>query len=298
MSSLILSRNFIFTAALIAGFLFGIRLEALAFINLPVLMIIMAISITETDFSAFKNLRKLLSPFLGGVLLNYFLIFFLLILLGSGLGIEGELWEGLVITAATPPGLAIMPFTAIVGGSLFYSAASTFSAFLAALLFTPWLTSVFGGGRAPVPQEIFRVFFLLIVIPFIAGGLFRKSGLSGFAGRIRSAAVNIGFGLIFAVMTGINREIILGRLGETGRLFILFAVSVFIPAFLLKSFLYRSNKNDLETAKSIILTATIKNSLFGAAAGLSLIGPAASLPGTVMTFVILLYLMFIEKILA
>ncbi|MGM0568977.1 MAG: hypothetical protein ACQESB_07175 [Elusimicrobiota bacterium] len=55
---------------------------------------------------------------------------------------------------------------------------------------------------------------------------------------------------------------------------------------------------DEATKKSIILTSTIKNSIFGATAGLALLGPEGALPGTVFTLVTLIYLILVDKILA
>ena len=295
MLSILLNRNFIFVSALIAGFIFGETLEIFSFLNIPILIVIMSVAVTETDLSQFKNVKKTLRPVAAGILLNYFFIFALILILGKLFMIEGDLWAGLVLTAATPPGLAIMPFTALLGGNIFFAAAATFSAFIAALVFTPFLTSVFAGGGVISFSEIFNLFFLMIIIPVIVGSVMRKAGLAGFAKKVHGNVVNIGFGVIFAVISGVNRSIVFEYPGELLRLIIIFAIAVYGAAYLFKFILAKTNI-DKKTAMSIIIIVSVKNSIFGAAAGYELISPLGAAPGTLMTFVILSYLMFIERI--
>lgn len=291
-----LNRNFIFLASLAAGFLAGDGMAAFSFLNIPVLVLIMTFSVAETDFSAFRDWRRIRGPLAAGVLLNYFFIFALLLALGRLFSLEGDLWAGLVLTAATPPGLAIVPFTAVVGGSVFFSSVAVFAAFFAALAFTPWLTSVFAGDGLISFPAIFRLFLLMLVVPLAAGGVLRKAGLGRFAARWHGRVVNLGFGVIFAVITGVNRGVFFSHPGDVAKLTALFAVSVFGCAYFLKRLLSRMNA-DREIAQSVILVATVKNSVFGAAAGLTLIGPLGAAPGVVLSLVILIYLVFAEKIL-
>ncbi len=297
MMKILFNRNFTFTLGFAAGLVFGSSMEIFSFLNMPILMLIMTLSFTETDFSPFKDLKKSSVPFMGGVFLNYFMIFFVVLLLGRLFGIEGELWAGLVLTAATPPGLAIMPFTAVVGGSMFYATAATLSAFLAALLLTPWLTAVFIGNNAISYISIARLLVLLLLIPLFIGRICRKVGLGPFAMKIHGPVVNLGFGIIFAIILGVNRNLILLSPEYFIKLLLISAITIFGLAYAAKYILSKKN-TDKATGKSIVLTSTVKNSIFGATAGLALLGPEGALPGTIFTLVTLLYLMFVDKILS
>ncbi|NLB34243.1 MAG: hypothetical protein GX817_00225 [Elusimicrobia bacterium] len=292
-----LNRNFIFITALIVGLIFGDKIDLLSFLNIPILIFIMVVAMTETDFSQFRDLKKVVRPFVAGVLLNYFFLFAVLLILGKLFMVEGDLWSGLVIAAASPPGLAIMPFTALVGGSMFLSTVATFSAFIASLVFTPFLSSFFTGGELIGYFEIFKLFFLTLVLPVIIGIGMRKIGFADLAKRIHGNVVNIGFGVIFAIITGVNRSIVFENPGEILRLLIIFIIAVYGVAYLFKYILSKTNI-DRKTAMSIIIVVSIKNSIFGAAAAYQLVGPLGAAPGTLFTFVTLSYLMFIEKIVA
>ncbi len=271
-------------------------MEIFSFLNMPILILIMTLSFTETDFSAFKNLKKSRDPFLAGILINYCLIFFMFLFLGRLFKIEGELWAGLVLTAATPPGLAIMPFASVVGGNMFFATAATLSAFIATLLFTPGLTAFFIGSNAISYLSLLRMLFYLIIIPLILGLILQKIYLKDFAKKIHGGAVNIGFGVIFAVIFGINRNFLFGQPVYIVKLLLISFIVVFGLAFMAR-FILRFLDYSVKVKKSIVLVATIKNSIFGATAGLSLLGPQGAIPGTVVTFVTLVYLMFVDKIL-
>lgn len=295
MLKVLLHRNFILLSAMAAGLIFGNSIEWLSFINIPILVLIMTVAVTETDLKQFKNIKRALKPFAAGIFLNYFLIFGLLVTLGRLMNLDGELWVGLVITAATPPGLAIMPFTAVVGGSMFYAAGATFSAFIATLIFTPWLTTLLSGSDIISFSAIFRLFSLMIILPLILGSIFRALGFGDFAKKIHGNVVNIGFGLIFAVISGINRDIMFAHPEYLIKLILIFLIGVFGIVYLTKYILLKTSI-DKEIIMSLLIIVGIKNSIFGAAAGYELIGPLAAAPGTVMTFVIFIYLMLIEKV--
>lgn len=289
------NRNVIFITSAVTGLVIGSPLGVISFFNTPILMLIMALSFAETDLFELKNFKRALNPFLAGIGLNYFLTFFLFIALGRLFGLEDKIWAGLVIAAATPPGLAIIPFALVVKGDLVYASLATFSGFLATLILTPWLAAVFVGDGIIKFLDIFQLLFILILIPLIIGRIVKVMGGGGLAKKIHGPVVNLGFGIIFSVMLGTSREILIAHPMSSFKLLFISVLVVFGLAFFMKYFL---RKRDIraDTKKSIILVATIKNSIFGAALGLTLLGPEAALAGTVLTFVILTYLIFVEKI--
>ncbi len=292
---ILLNRNFIFSASVIIGLAAGDVMGKLSFLNMPILMIIMTISLTETDFSAFRDIKKSASPVAAGIVFNYILTFFAVIAVGKLFPLGESVWAGLVLAAATPPGLAIVPFTALLGGNLFYASTATLSAFLATLFLMPWLTASFTGSKAVSFLSILNLMILLVIIPLILGVIFRRIGFADIAKKIHGPAVNLGFGIIFIVIFGVNRIFLVTEPGYIIKLLIIFTIVVFGIAYGMKYAL--KNKNiSREDKISIIIVSTIKNSVFGATAGLSLLGPEGALPGTVMSFVILVYLIFIDKI--
>jgi hypothetical protein len=81
-------------------------------------------------------------------------------------------------------------------------------------------------------------------------------------------------------------------------LFNAFVVSIVIVFGFAVGFKIILNKTKIRipTKKSLILILTIKNSIFAATAGLSLVNNIAAIPGLILSVVIIFYLMVIEKI--
>ncbi len=295
MLKLLFNRNFIFSASVLIGLAAGDVMGKFSFLNMPILMLIMTISLTETDFSAFRDLKKAARPFAAGILLNYLMIFFAVLAVGKLFSLGEAVWAGLVLAAATPPGLAIVPFAAILGGNLFYASTATLSAFLATLFLMPWLTAIFTGSKAVSFASIFNLLILLVIIPLGLGIIFRRIGLADIAKKIHGPAVNLGFGIIFTIIFGINRGFLVTDPDYIIKLLVIFTIVIFGIAYGMK-YILRNKNISRENKISIIIVSTVKNSVFGATAGLALLGPEGALPGTVMSFVTLVYLIFIDKI--
>ncbi|MFC2091354.1 hypothetical protein ACFLTD_01155, partial [Elusimicrobiota bacterium] len=181
-------------------------------------------------------------------------------------------------------------------GNIAFSSVAAISAFFATIIITPWLTSQFIESGIIKTSHIMVMLGQLIIIPMILGRILNTAGLKKYLIKLHGPAVNIGFGIIFSVIFGVNRHMFYSNPYDLIKLTALFFTAIFGTAFAIK---YVAKKLNLskDTTVSIILVATIKNSIFGATAGLTLIGPQAAFPGTVMSFITIAYLIFIQKIL-
>ena len=151
-----------------------------------------------------------------------------------------------------------------------------------------------GEGTVDV-GDVVGVMWKVVLIPLALAFLIRKTGLQKKISNYYGPVVNAGFALMFAILFGVNRGVFLYEPDRILKLLGIFILSVFGLAFLIRAVLIRGGFSRAEGI-SILLSGTVKNSLFASAIGLELIGPAAALPGTILTFVIIGYLMLVERL--
>lgn len=290
-----MSRNKLFVLAMIIGLLFGESIEILSFLNLPFLIFIMILSMVEIDLSLFLNIKKVLNQAFWGILLNHIIWGLIFIGLGYVITKDVNMRAGIIFCVASPPGVAVVPFTYVLKGNLFFSVSSIFWGFCASLFFAPLLTSIFISGNLLSSSAVITIIAQLVLIPLFIGQVLRYFNFINIAKKLHSIVVNIGFAFILAVLIGVNRSVFFNQLNLVIYAAVISIISVFALAYVYKYFLKKININE-DTKISIILIGTIKNSIFAATAGYSLINNIAAIPGLVLSIIIIFYLMVIEKI--
>lgn len=288
-------RNTLFIAAIITGLIVGPGMRKVSWINIPILIAVMTVAALELQISHFRSFKTIIEAIFSGIILNLFTTGAIVIALGYLFFPAGMIRDGIVLAAACPPGLGIVPFTIVMGGSVAYSVRAFGTGYLFSVFLTPILAGLLIGRDTVSVADVTGVMWKLIVIPVILAFLISKAGLKNRVKSYYGPAVNVGFALMFAVLFGVNRHVFLYDKVQIVQLVLIFATSVFGMAVFIRAMLKRRGVSRPEGI-SILLSATVKNSLFASAIGLDLIGPRAALPGTVLTFVIIAYLMIVERI--
>ena len=156
------NRNFIFILAFILGFVIGDSLPWLKYLVVPALAIVMTVSMSEINNQSFLPLKSALKPAVFIFVLNY-LLFSLISLIPAYFLIEDqELWKGFVIIAASPAGVAISPFTGILGGDKAFSLKGVIISHLLAMLIIPVYGYLFIGANFIQPIRLLILFSELI----------------------------------------------------------------------------------------------------------------------------------------
>ena len=292
---ILLNRNFLFISAIIIGLLFGDRLVVFSSLNLPILILIMTFSMIELNILELLVIRKVYKQAVSGILLNHFLFSIIILAAGFLITDDESMRAGFVLCAASPPGIGIIPFTYILSGNVKFSAIAVFWSFIASLLITPFLIDFFIQENLISTEKIAIMLTELILIPLAAGQLLRRLKAERVSRKLHSPVVNIGFAIIFAIMIGINRNSLLSGGYFFLKALIVSFISVFGLAVIIKLYL-KTTKIPVPVKKSVILLGTIKNSIFAATAGFSLLNRTAAIPGLVLSIVIIFYLMMVEKI--
>jgi BASS family bile acid:Na+ symporter len=290
---LVRNRNFILILSFVLGILLG---KGAAYytkpFTLPALALIMTVSATQFSSKAILPLRSLLRSVLLAVLFNYLIHSTLLLALARWLMPTPELWIGSVILAASPPGVAVIPFTYLLGGNAALSLVGTVGVYVAALAIMPAMARALLGAGVLSPWKLLPILVELVVIPLLLSRLLLFAKLDRYLQKARGTIVNWGFFLVTFTVVGLNREVFLGQPKVLVRASIVGFLSIFALGYLLGLALKWLGVPRAERV-SFTLMGTVKNSGFAAATALALFSDKASVPGTVVSVFIVLYLIWI-----
>ena len=290
---LVLNRNFILILAVVTGLLVGDVAKLFKGYIIYLLALVMIFSTTSISTRAFLPLRKTIKPFLLGILLNYF-IFGIFLLIASSIFIREEIiFKGFVVIAATPPGVAIIPFTFIFKGDTEYGIIGVLGAFFASIFMAPLLIVLFTGNNAVNPLDIFFLMGKVIVLPFLLSRLLLHEKLKPNIEKIRGSVVDWGFALIIFIVVGLNRDVLYTNPSLLARVSVVLFTSTFVLGtlyeFIMKFFKRSKNKIIPE-----ILLVTTKSSGFSAVTAIAVFNERAAIPSALLAIFVLIYLLFLS----
>ena len=286
------NRNFIFILALVLGLALKNVPGWIKYITVPALAIVMVVSLTQISLKSFLDIRAIARPILYTILFNY--IFFGVVMLAMArlLIDDRDYWTGFVILAAAPPGVAVAPFTYIIGGNEKFSVIGVIGAYIAALAIIPVAGFLFIGKSFAKPLNLIIVFIELIIVPLIVSQLLIRFNLDRYVKRFRGPIVNWGLFIVIFAVISLNRDVFFKDLKTLGLISLIVVVTIFglwfVTGFGLKKLRFRE-----DIRRSLILVTTIKNSGFAAAPALTLFGVRASLPGAIFSVFLIIFLLVV-----
>lgn len=291
MLKFIQNRNFILISALLLGFTFDEPSIYLKHYTVWILATVMAFSLSGVSMSFLKDYRLLLKTTAHSILLNY-LIFGILVLVPAYFLIEERLiFLGFVVIAATPPGVAIIPFTHSFGGDMDYSIRGILGSYLSAIILMPLIIMLFSQGTKVNPVMIIFLITKVMVIPVLISRILHLKKINVFAQKIRGKIVNYGFALIIYTAIALNKNVIFSELEIVIKSSLILFFAIFVSGTI---YLYVMRKRIAQKLLiSQTLMITIKASGFSVASSLALFEQKASIPSAVLSIFILLYLIFL-----
>ena len=238
-----------------------------ALLVLPALTIALTVALLRFPGGFFKNPRVLLPGALWGNLMSYLILGNLILLGGIFLIRHENFWIGLVVIAAVPSAVAVLPLSEKLGADQRLTLNGFAGTYLGALILIPLLGAAFL-RYCPMPCEKLVILVVaLILLPLL---LSRVAVDRNWDERIhrREGAISDGclFIIFYAVAAGNARLI---RQGPSELIFIpvlAFAAILLITVALLLT--GRFFKLPRSTVSSLLLLGTMKN--YGLAAGISL----------------------------
>lgn len=256
----------------------------------PVLAVVMMLSIVTVSSSALLEARRMMSPALVGLALNYVAPGVILLGISAFLINDTELRTGLVFLAAVPPAVAVVPFAFLLGGNIRLSLAGSTLAYIAAIGLMPLVSLAFLGAAIFEPLKMMQTLGELIVAPILVSRLLYGTRLMLSIERWRSPVVNWGFSLIIYTIVGLNRD---SFLSEPHTMLVLSGIA-FAATFVLAEIIYRVAARfriSREDRLSYMLMGTLKNYAFAATVALAFTSARAALPAAVMgTFYVLYFI--------
>lgn len=281
------NRNVILISALILAFTFPKTAIYLKEYTVYILAIVMIFSTTGIKFKMLADIKSLLKVTLQSVLMNYIIHGGIILIIAYFL-FDETIFNGFVVIAATPPGVAIIPFTYTFKGDIDYSFKGILGTYIISIFFAPLIISVFSESVSLDPTIIILVILKIIVIPIVLSRLLLIKKVYPITEKIRGKVVDWGFALIIYTAVAINRDIIFGDWLIVLKTSAVLIVAIFISGVLYLFFTKKTTNKELQVSKNLMLT--IKSSGFAIAVTLILFEQKSAIPATVMSILVLLWL--------
>ncbi len=288
------NRNTLLILSMVMGLSFSKGVEYLKPFTLYFLAVIMIFSATSFNFKLLKEFKIFAKTTLYSFFLNFILFGAVLLTTAYFLIDEKEIFWGFVIIAATPPGVAVIPFTFIYKGNLNYSLIGVLGVYLLSILATPLIISLFVKGADIEIFELIRVTIEVILIPILLSRLLLFKKIKPFVEKIRGKVVNWGFALIVYTVVGLNKQAIFNDTEMLLKISAVLIVAMFVLGVLYEFILRKKIRLKLRISQNLILT--IKSSGFAASTALTVFGERSALPSAFLAVFVLLYLIFAEVI--
>jgi len=293
LKNLLRNRNFVLISSLVIGLIWGKGARWTEPLTLSVLAIVMTLSTMSVPGSIFRSFGNLLLPAMVGIIMNYFVLGPALLGLNAILISDEALRLGFILIAAVPPAVAVIPFTFFLKGDETLSLIGTAGAYLGALIIMPCSALVFLGPGLVDPMKLLVILIELILFPLVASRILLRIGMASCLDSIKGAITNWSFFLLTYTIVGLNRDLILGQPLSLLPVILIALASTFLLGWAIEKMgavLHLPPK----VLTSLVLLGTLKN--YGLAGGLALVlfGKETSVPATVSTVFMIVYIIWLE----
>jgi BASS family bile acid:Na+ symporter len=292
LSRLLRSRDFILILGLGLGLLWGGGARWTNPLTLPLLAAAMTLSVMGVPGAIFRSPRSLLVPALSGIAINYLLLSGIILGMSALFIHDKNLWNGFVLIAAVPPGVAVIPFTYFLNGNRFFSLVGTMGAYLGALIITPLFALGFLGTTFITPVGLFLIMGELILLPFVVAQVLVRTGASKRIDPFKGTITNWSFFVVTYTIVGLNRQVFLDQPLSLLPVGLIALASTFLLGWAIER-IGKFFRLDPTTVTSLVLLGTIKN--YGLAGGLSLalFSRQTAVPATVSTMFMTVYIIWL-----
>lgn len=291
--SLLKNRNFIFILAFVLGFAAGDIFPWMEYAVIPALAVVLTVSMAQIPTNAFRPIKKVIRPAVYIFILNYVLFSFVMLLPAYFFIEDHDLWTGFVIIASAPAGVAIAPFTGILGGDRGFSLSGVIISHLLAIFLIPLYGYLFIGESFIQPVKLLILISEIIAAPFLISRLLIRFNACRFVERWRGPIVNWGLFVVIFTVISLNRDFFFTDPAMAGITALISGITV-LGTGMIMEFVLKISGFDRKLMPGFILFSTVKNGGFAAAAALSLAGKTASIPAAITSVFIIIYLIYLS----
>ncbi len=248
---------------------------------------VMTFSMTGIHLKLLKDYKSTLKVTFEAVLYSFILQAVLLLGIAY-FATDDAVFNGFTVIAATPPGVAVIPFSFSFKGDLDYSFRAILGTYLISIFLSPLIIYLFAKGAFLDPMIIVMIIVKVIVVPLLLSRLLLIKKVYPYVEKVRGKVVDWGFALIIYTAVAVNRGLILSDFSGV----LLISAIIFLSTFGIGAlFLFLNRKN--ENKKQIIsknLLLTVKSSGFSIAVTLILFEQKAAVPAAILSIFVLLWL--------
>jgi BASS family bile acid:Na+ symporter len=262
---------------------------------LPALAVAMIISTMDIGNDIFRHPRKLLWPALLGIVMNYLLLGGIIIALGAVLLRDEKLWAGVVLLAAVPPAVAVIPFSGFLKGNGELSLIGTIGGYIGGLVVMPLLAFTLLSPDAFDPLKLLVVILELIILPLVISRFLIWNGWNRKIAPWKGEITNWSFFLIMYTLVGLNSDVFLSLQPVLLAVAVIPLATNFILGLLIE-WGGRIFRIAPPTRTSLVLLGTLKNQGMAGGLALTLFGKEAAISAAVSTISMILYIIWLDMV--
>lgn len=255
----------------IAAILLGLFLPQAAiwayYLVLPALAIMLTVTLLRFPAGFFKKPRNLLSGALWGNLMNYLILGNLIILASIFLIRDENFWIGLVLIAAVPPAVAIVPLGEKLNGDKMITMAGFAGTYVGALVLTPLIGVAFLKFIPIHYDKLIVLAIALIALPLLLSRAIVDRNWDRWIETHEGKISDVCFFVVFYALASRNAHLIRQWPADIILISVLAFATVFLITFALV-IIGRHYKVPSATLSSLLLLGTMKN--YGLAGGIAL----------------------------
>jgi len=290
--SILKNRNTLLVAAIVLALIWGDVAHNFKHLTFYILALVLSFSTSGIVLSEISSKKEILKSMSLGLSLNYLLFALVLLPTAYFLSPSTEIFWGFVVIAATPPGVAIIPFSILLNGNLEKSTLATLGGFIASIFMAPFIIKLFTGNNNLEIIPLLLSMTKIIVLPILFSRLLLLKPIKPLTVKYRGKIVNYGFATIIFIAVGINRHVFLSNFEILFRVSLILFISIFVLGQVYDYILLKLKISPQERmSQNLILT--LKSSGFSVVTALQLFGEKVVIPSAVMSVFVLLYLLFL-----
>jgi len=285
----LLSRsNILFLAAFLCGLILPQANVVAAALTLPALTVILTITPLKIPRGFFRRSKKLMAPAIRGNVINYLLWGNFIILTGIFFILDENLWIGMVLIAAAPPAIAVIPLSNLFKADATSSIAGLTGTYLGALLIAPLFVL---GFIKDAPFGYWTCIFLaveLIVLPLVVSRIAVEKDWDKLIEPYEGIIIDCCFFIVFYSITANGRDVIMNWPPDLISIVLIAFIGIFSLVFAIEKTgkLFHVAEKKIT---SLLLLGTMKN--YGLSGGIALIffTNEAAVPSLVFAGVTFIY---------
>jgi BASS family bile acid:Na+ symporter len=293
LSTYLFRSNVIFLLALICGIILPQELTIGNILILPALMVILTITLLRFPRGFFRRPGPLLSASIQGNVMNYLVLGNFIILSSIFLIHKQELWIGMVLIAAMPPSVAIIPLGNLLRTektSIFTGLAGTY---LGALLIIPLIGLGFFKYILPNYWNIILIVLGLILLPLVLSRLAIEKTWDKIIEPYEETIIDYCSFIVFYTITASSRNLLMNWSSDLFIIASIAIVSTFFFAFAIRKigFYFHSEENKIT---SFLLMGTMKDCGLAGGIALILFNQEVALPSLIFAIFTLIHINWLK----